>query len=257
MGEGNVFILRGSNEENKIDYKTVHLGDINYNILSPADYVSDDVEGESPDTRYARIHEQCGVIRFKYGSDVKEIMITGDADYDAWEKHISDYHKERLPSFILSAAHHGSRTFFWKDSNTDSPAYKEHLKTIDPTYIIVSAPKVKESKHDHPHEEAMELYREQVGSDNVFHLGDKRECIIVDIDKDGNPDLYPDKELVKSYGESGGGEQVKLLFLHQLVELTKSQWGNKWIGFQGIPIGYVAKLNLSQTAPSIRKRFNL
>ena len=189
-----------------MDEEKIVLGDINYNVLAPADYVSDDIEGEKPEARYARIHEQCGVIRFKYGQDEKQILITGDADYKAWTDHITDYHKDRLPSTVLSVAHHGSRSFFWKDADTDAPPYKDHLKEIKPTYVTVSAPKKKESKHDHPHEEAMDLYRDEVGDDNVFHLGEKRECIIVDISPEGDIDLYPDDDLVREYGKKNGGK---------------------------------------------------
>lgn len=206
LGEENVFRLRGSKEENKLDKEGIELGDINYNILAPADYVSDEIEDEKPEERYSRIHEQCGVIRFKYGEDEKQILITGDADYKAWKDNITDYHKDRLPSRVLSAAHHGSRSFFWKDADTDEDPYKEHLEIIDPSYVIVSAPKEKESKHDHPHQEAMNLYREKVGDDAVFHLGEKRECIIVDITSEGDIDLYPDDELVRKYGKKNGWE---------------------------------------------------
>lgn len=213
LGDKNVFRLRGSRDDNKLDEKEVVLGDINYNILAPADYVSDEIEDEKPDERYRRIHEQCGVIQFKYGQDEKQIIITGDADYNAWKEHITQYHKDRLPSTVLSAVHHGSRSFFWKDSNTDIDPYCEHFDNINPTYIIVSAPKEKESKHDHPHKEAMDLYMEKVGEDNVFHLGDKRECIIVDIYDNGEIDLYPDDDLTAKYGKKngskgGGGNKV-------------------------------------------------
>jgi len=200
LGDENVFCLKGSREDNKLDDEIIKLGNIDYNVLAPAEYVVDEIEDEEPEDRYRRIHEQCGVIRFKYGRDEKQILITGDADYDAWKEHITEYHKDRLPSTVLSAAHHGSNSFFWKNSNTEEDPYKEHLNTINPTYIIVSAPKREESKHGHPDKEAMDLYKEQVGDDNVFHLGKKRECIIVDIRDDGNIDLYPDDELVKEYG---------------------------------------------------------
>jgi beta-lactamase superfamily II metal-dependent hydrolase len=204
LGDRNVFRLRGSREANKLDNEEVRLGDINYNVLSPADYVSNDIENEKPEDRYKRIHEQCGVISFMYGEDEKQILITGDADYDAWKEHITEYHKDRLHSIVLSAAHHGSKSFFWKNSTQDD-AYIEHLKNINPNYIIVSAPKQKESKHGHPDDEAMDLYREKVGEDSIFHLGTKRECIIVEISANGEIDLFPDDELVKKYGNKNGG----------------------------------------------------
>ena len=228
LGEENVFCLRGSREENKLDEKEIVLGDIKYNILAPADYVSDDIEGEKPETRYSRIHEQCSVIRFKYGEDEKQILITGDADYKAWKDHITDYHKDRLPSTVLSAAHHGSRSFFWKDADTDEEPYKGHLEKIKPTYVIVSSPEEKESKHDHPHKEAMDLYKEEVGDDNVFHLGEKRECIVVDINSDGDIDLYPDDELVKVYGKQNGGkggEGKKIVIPPPVSKIDKKPMG--------------------------------
>jgi len=204
IGEDNVFCLKGSRDENKLDDKEVKLGDIDYNVLAPAEYVAEDIEDEKPEDRYSRIHEQCGVIRFKYGKKEKQILITGDADYDAWTKHImyQDYHKDRLPSFVLSAVHHGSNTFFWKGELDKEKPYKKHLDIIDPVHIVVSAPKSKESKHKHPHKEAMKLYEEEVGSDNLHHLGKKRECIIVDIKDDGDIEVYPDDELVEEYGTS-------------------------------------------------------
>lgn len=228
LGNEKVFRLRGSREENKLDEEEILLGDINYNILAPADYVSDDIQNEKPEDRYARIHEQCGVIRFKYGKDEKQILITGDADYVAWKEHITDYHKDRLPSAILSAAHHGSRSFFWKDADTNEEPYKEHLDNINPTYVVVSAPKEKESKHDHPHKEAMDLYKNEVGDDEVFHLGEKRECIIVDINADGVIDLYPDDDLVKEYGKEDGGKGgggARIVFPPPVSKIDKKPMG--------------------------------
>jgi len=206
LGDKNVFRLKGSKEDNKLDEKIIKLGDINYNVLAPAAYVSDEIEDEKPEERYKRIHEQCGVIRFRYGRDEKQILITGDADYNAWKEHITDYHKDRLPSTVLSAAHHGSNSFFWKNSDTSEEPYKKHIEKISPTYIIVSAPKTKESKHGHPDKEAMDLYKEKVGEDNVFHLGNKRESVIVDIEDDGSIDVYPDDELVENYGIKNGND---------------------------------------------------
>jgi len=214
IGEENVFCLKGSREENKLDDKEVKLGDINYNVLAPAEYVSDDIEDEKPEDRYKRIHEQCAIVRFKYGEKEKQILITGDADYEAWTKHITDYHKDRLPSFVLGAVHHGSNSFFWKGEIDEEDPYKKHLDVINPKYIIVSAPKSKESKHNHPHKEAMGLYKEKVGSDNLHHLGKNRECIIVDIKEDGNIELYPDDSLVEAYGinksDENGDEDKKI-----------------------------------------------
>jgi len=223
----NVFRLRGSREENKLDNETVKLGDLNYNVLAPADYVSEEIEGEKPEDRYKRIHEQCGVIRFRYGRDEKQILLTGDADYNAWKEHITDYHAQRLPSTVLSAAHHGSNSFFWKDSTEEEP-YKKHIEKIKPGYIVVSAPKKDESRNGHPDNEAMDLYKKEVGNDAVFHLGDKRVCIIVDINSAGEIDLYPDDELVKEYGKKGkgdGGGGKKILIPPPVTRIDRKPMG--------------------------------
>ena len=52
IGEENVFCLKGSREENKLDDKEVNLGDINYNVLAPAEYVTEEIEDEKPEDRY-------------------------------------------------------------------------------------------------------------------------------------------------------------------------------------------------------------
>jgi competence protein ComEC len=70
------------------------LGLIDYQVLSPAEYLCDDIAGEDSDARDKRIHEQCGVIKFTYGKEAKSILITGDSDKEAWKEHITDYHKK-------------------------------------------------------------------------------------------------------------------------------------------------------------------
>lgn len=228
IGEDNVFRLKGSQEENKLDDKEVRLGDINYDVLAPAEYVCDEIEDEKPEDRYRRIHEQCTVIRFKYGKKEKQILITGDADYDAWTKHITNYHKDRLSSFILSAVHHGSNTFFWKDEPDKEDPYKKHLDNINPKHIVVSAPKSKESRHNHPHKEAMDLYKEEVGEDNLHHLGENRECIIVDIKDDGEIDIYPDDSLVETYGtnkDNGNGNEDKKIYTGIVTQIDRKPMG--------------------------------
>lgn len=167
-------VLKGSKKKQGI-------GDAEYYVLAPAEYVSEEIEEEDPDVRYHRIHEQCVVL--KLGTGDTWIMITGDADRDAFEKHITDYHKERLSAAVLSAAHHGSRSFF-KHGEDDEP-YLDALQGMGPEYVIMSAPKREESEHGHPHKDAVDLYADEVGEDNVLHTGDKRYSFIVDIYRDG------------------------------------------------------------------------
>ncbi len=210
VGKANEFFLRGTNDLNKIrksDDKEIikKLGQIDYQVLSPAEYLCEDIEEGTADERDKRIHEQCGVIKFTYGKDAKSILITGDSDKEAWKKHITDYHIKNLPSYILSASHHGSRTFF-KTDEEDKDVYEAHIKAIKPTYLIISAPKQKDSPHGHPHDDAMELYKKYIDEDNILHLGANIESVIVDIDADGNIDIRTDKELIAEYGKSDEGD---------------------------------------------------
>ena len=192
IGSDNAVILKGTREDQSV-------GDVAYNILAPADYVKGEIEDEEPEQRDARIHEHCAVIRFRYGDDEKQILITGDADLDAWKNHITDYHAERLPSTVLSAPHHGSKSFFVKDEE-DEP-YLDHIENIKPEYVVISAPKSEESPHGHPDKEATDNYEKYVAEDGLLHLGKNRECVIVDIRRDGGIEVFTDGgELAEEYG---------------------------------------------------------
>jgi competence protein ComEC len=191
----------------------IKIGDAEYHVLAPAAHVKDDIAGETPEDRYRRIHEQCAVLKF--GKAQTWIMLTGDADRDAWEKHITNYHKDRLSAQVLSAAHHGSRTFFRYDEDDDP--YLHALETIAPDYVIISAPKSSESPHEHPHDDAVGYYEDEVGAENVLHTGANRESYICDIFADGTYEVRTDTKLVDAYGsdnddgddEDGGSERGK------------------------------------------------
>jgi competence protein ComEC len=205
VGKKNEYFLKGTNDLNKIrtskDEEVIKkLGEVDYQVLSPAEYLCEDIEEGTADERDRRIHEQCGVIKFTYGRDAKSIMLTGDSDKTAWKDHITDYHKENLPAYVLSASHHGSRTFF-KNDEDDTDVYEKHIEEINPTYVIVSAPKQEDSPHDHPHDDAMDLYKKHVDEDNILHLGKNVESVIVDIDSDGNIEVMLDKDLIGEYGK--------------------------------------------------------
>jgi hypothetical protein len=174
-------------------------------VFSPAEYLSEEIEDCDADERNRRIHEQCGVIKFTYGEDAKSILFTGDSDRTAWEEHITEYHKINLPAFVLSASHHGSRTFF-KDSEDDEDVYETHLENIKPTYLIISSPKQEDSPFGHPHDDALEIYKKYIDDDNILHLGKNYESVIVDIDSSGGIEVSFDKELIEAYGKGNGDD---------------------------------------------------
>ena len=177
---------------------TKKLFDIDYNILAPADHVKDDISDEDAEARARRIHEHCAVLRF--GKDPSWVLVTGDADLVAFREHITEYHKERLGAFLLDASHHGSRSFF-KEDKDDEP-YLDALKAIAPEFVAISAPEQKKSPHDHPHDDSVDLYVDQIGKkENVLHLGDSHKTVIFDIYEDGshsNP-KFDDGKLAKDY----------------------------------------------------------
>jgi competence protein ComEC len=237
VGKSNEYFLKGTNELNKIrksDDKEIikKLGQIDYQVFSPAEYLCEDIEDADADERNKRIHEQCGVIKFTYGKDAKSVLITGDSDKEAWKEHITDYHMDNLPSYVLSASHHGSRTFF-KDNEEDEDIYETHIENIQPTYLIISAPKKEDSPHGHPHDDAMDLYKKHVEEDNILHLGANTESVIVDIDSDGNIEIKTDKELIEAYGkgnDKGGDDNADKSAQNIYIGSQTSRIDNKPMG---------------------------
>jgi len=198
-GEDAVRVIEGSNSVET-------LGDAELHILTPAHHVNEDVNEDNADERYARIHENYGVL--KIGCDPGWVLVTGDADLVAFRDHITDYHRDHLPAYVLDAPHHGSISFFKADKD-DGP-YRDHIEAIAPSFVIVSAPTQDESRHDHPHDDAIELYEEYA---EVLHTGAKRESFICDVLEDGSQldPVSDDGELAREYGlgdgeDDGGGK---------------------------------------------------
>ena len=205
VGKENEFHLKGTNDKNKIRKAdkdetgvTKKLGLIDYQVFAPAEYVCDDIDEESDTTHYNRIHEHCAVMKFTHKG--KSIIFTGDADKKAWKEHITDYHGDSLASDVMTASHHGSRTAF-KINGEDEEPYKTHLEKINATYLVISAPKQKDSPHGHPHDDAIEIYEEYFEKDNILHLGKEPYCVIVDIDSDGKISVSTDTKLIETYGK--------------------------------------------------------
>lgn len=208
------------------------VGETECYVLAPAEYVADEISDEDPKVRYQRIHDQCTVLKFGKGSNW--IMIAGDAERTAFEDYITKYHRERLGAYVLAAPHHGSRTFFHK-SDEDEPCL-DALNTIDPEFVVVSAPTQAESKHEHPHDDAMELYQDHVGDVNVLHTGEERCSFIFDIYEDGTRSdaISDDGKLAEVYGLSdedegdGGSSEAKGPFISpgsKTGDLTPRKFG--------------------------------
>ncbi len=162
VGKANEYLFKGTTEKNKIrkhdDSETItKLGLIDYQVFAPSEYVCDDIDEESPETRYNRIHEQCAVFKFTHAG--RSVLFMGDADKAALKDHIVEKHKSNLKADAVNGSHHGSRTPFKKDKDDKEP-YKKHLECIKADYLVISAPKQKDSPHGHPHDDAMDIYKE-------------------------------------------------------------------------------------------------
>lgn len=201
---GTVWEYQGTRGKKKI-------GQVEVEILSPAQYVKDEIDELSGDERYRRIHEYCGVFRFGYGQPPRYVLQPGDADRAAWEKHIlgdSEYHATRIPADVLSASHHGSRTFFYYGDPENEEPYTRALELIDPTWLVISSPKQSESPHGHPHDEALSIYCEYVDEQNIKVLGEQRESVIYDIYADGSHSFYTDRgRLANDYSLDNGKDE--------------------------------------------------
>jgi competence protein ComEC len=129
-------------------------------------------------------------------------------------------------------SHHGSRTFF-KTTEEDEDVYEDHIKEISPSYLIISAPKQKDSPHGHPHDDAWEIYQKYVDEDNILHLGGRMVCVIVDIDSNGNIDVQTDEELIAEYGKGNDGSDPNTKGKNISIVTQTTRIDNK-------PMGYAA-----------------
>lgn len=164
-------------------YSTQKLFDAKIHVLAPAKFVTDETNDLTKKKRRELIHENCVVIRI--GDGATWVMQPGDADYKAFKNYIYGAHKDQMSADVLLASHHGSKYFFWDDKSEQEEAWTDHLEAINPSAVIISAPRREYSQHKHPDPEAVEIYEKQCGAQKVFHTGKDMCSFIVDIYGDG------------------------------------------------------------------------
>lgn len=144
-------------------------GEVTVRCFSPPGYIDPSEDLDEEEAKRV-VHENCMVLKFSYKGVC--VMLSGDSSKPCWER-VVDYYKGRteeetgtevLKCQILHASHHGSRTFV-KDS-TDDEAYLEALELIEPEFVVISVGP--DSKHEHPHDDMLEIYEEKVGSEKVL-----------------------------------------------------------------------------------------
>lgn len=152
--------------------------------FSPPGYIT--VEEELDEDEATRlVHGNCMVLKFEYQG--YSVVLTGDSNLPCWQR-VHGYYEGRtgddgvevLQATVLHASHHGSRTFV-KDNKDDEP-WTDALEVIDPDNVVVSVGK--DNKYDHPHDDMMRVYRDQVGESNVLET-QREETLVFSVEADG------------------------------------------------------------------------
>lgn len=154
------------------------IGDTAIHVLRPGAYVRTDKTQSDDDNRNA-IHNECVVLRLKYGSTT--VLVTGDTHKAAWESIVKHYAADLMQGDLLLASHHGSRTFFKDCKETDAP-YKAHLDAIAPKQVVISV--AADSDHGHPHTDMTAEYTRRVGAAQVYQTCNDL-TVVYAIPKDG------------------------------------------------------------------------
>ena len=176
--------------------------EITVRCFSPPGYIEID-ESLTEEEAKQKVHENCLVLKLDYRG--ASVMITGDSNLACWRRIVGYYEgrtdddtgEEVLEATVLHASHHGSRTFF-KDSDEDSDPWPDALELINPDAVIVSVGE--NNRHDHPHEDMMQAYRDQVGEDDVCETR-QTGTVILEVEDDGVPRIRLDSgRYVEDYG---------------------------------------------------------
>lgn len=187
-----------------------HLGEneeVTVRCFSPPGYITVEDELDEDEARRL-VHENCMVLKFEYKG--YSVMLTGDSNLPAW-KRIHGYYEGRtdendldvLEADVLHASHHGSRTFV-KDNKPDEP-WLDGLEAIEPDYVVVSVGA--ENRHDHPHDDMMKAYRDQVpDEDNVTETQHAR-TLVFEVESTGSAQApyADDGTFESSYGWDSDG----------------------------------------------------
>jgi competence protein ComEC len=182
-----------------------YIGSTAVYVFAPSSYIVDSKSREE-------IHNQCAVLRIEYTGN--SILLTGDSYRDSWENRIVPQYSDDkvesgkrlenlLKSTVLHAAHHVSKYFFVK-SNDDDDKYKRAMDKIKPSFTVISVGVG--NKHGHPHQIAMNIYREKTKYGRVWTTKDEKSMYFA-LKNDGKVEYkkgldYDDLTSIKHEAES-------------------------------------------------------
>jgi len=120
------------------------------------------------------VHYNSLVLKFVKGE--KSVIFAGDSNCEAWKNKVIKNNSDLLESDILHASHHGSRSFFYEESDQDKEnPYLDAIEEISPEYTIISGcdPEDKEDKTWPPHDDAIEFYEEYTSNTGGVYITGK------------------------------------------------------------------------------------
>ncbi|MDD4590660.1 MAG: MBL fold metallo-hydrolase [Parabacteroides sp.] len=128
------------------------------------------------------VHYNSLVLKFVKGE--KSVIFAGDSNCEAWKNKVVANYPDMLDADILHASHHGSRSFFFEESDSDKKnPYTEAIESISPEYTIISGcdPEDKKDKTWPPHDDAIELYQEYSSDTGGVYITGKDGHLTFDI----------------------------------------------------------------------------
>lgn len=146
--------IRGVLDERSIparppDPDTLDIDGVRFIVLPP-DPVDDQCPGEE--------NNNSVVVRMEFGSF--SMLFTGDSE-TAQREWLMEHHPELLDVDVLKASHHGSRN--GADGSVNGRSWMDF---VDAEAVVISVHI--ESRHDHPHPEAMTAYEAAVGENRIY-----------------------------------------------------------------------------------------
>lgn len=197
---------------------------IKFTALSPPKSI-ENADKFKDQSEKIQVHNQCSVISVDLNGT--KILFLADANQECI-KRLMQYHKEKLPAYILSASHHGSNSVFVPESDVEESLAdvkrgghddwdEAFLGIINPSYVVISCGE--DNTYKHPHSAALEAYKADL---RIVKRTDDHSTLYFVIDHDGtcaSPSsltTYKEvKDKIKSLfpGNAGSDDSVSGFFI--------------------------------------------
>lgn len=157
--------------DDKIDLDTddryLYVGEIDPNTEGDKADLELEFLGPVNDT-YSNSNDYSIIVMIRWGNN--KLLFTGDAEEKAEEALVEKYPVNlatKLDCDVFKAGHHGSST----------SSSQEVVDAASPEYVIISCGE--DNKYGHPHIEAMNRFKAEVGEDKIYRTDTQGTIIIV------------------------------------------------------------------------------